>query len=121
MPIYEYVCTKCEKQTEAMQRISDPPLRKCPSCSGKLRKLISNTSFVLKGGGWYKDGYAAPQASAKSDTSASSASPEKKKGKDSTASEKKKAEPELVAMNCPLCDKETPAGSSHCPYCGIRL
>ncbi len=93
MPIYEYVCTKCRKHTEVMQRISDAPLTKCSSCSGKLRKLMSSTSFVLKGSGWYKDGYATPQSSAKSDTSTSSTAPEKKEGKTSASSEKKKADP----------------------------
>lgn len=57
MPIYEYGCTECGKRIEAFQKISDPPLTECPDCSGELTKLVSNTSFVLKGGGWYADGY----------------------------------------------------------------
>ena len=58
MPIYEYQCIACEKITEAMQKFSDEPLTVCPECGGQLKKLISNTSFVLKGTGWYKTDYA---------------------------------------------------------------
>jgi len=57
MPIYEYACETCGKTTEQMQRIQDPPLQKCPTCGGPLHRLVSRTSFQLKGGGWYKDLY----------------------------------------------------------------
>lgn len=58
MPIYEYACTRCRKHHEIMQKITDKPLAKCPECKGTLRKMISNTSFVLKGSGWYVTDYA---------------------------------------------------------------
>ena len=58
MPIYEYECTKCGEITEAMQKFSDKPIKKCGSCSGKLHKLISQSSFHLKGTGWYVTDYA---------------------------------------------------------------
>ena len=55
MPIYEYQCTKCEHKLEALQKISDKPLKKCPACGKSgLTKLISAASFRLKGGGWYE-------------------------------------------------------------------
>jgi putative FmdB family regulatory protein len=57
MPIYEYECLKCGKTTEAMQRFSDPPLTKCGQCEGRLRKLISMSTFHLKGSGWYTTDY----------------------------------------------------------------
>ncbi|MGH7821308.1 MAG: FmdB family zinc ribbon protein [Candidatus Binatia bacterium] len=57
MPIYEYQCTKCGT-FELSQRITDSPLRRCPSCKGKVTKLISQTSFQLKGSGWYLTDYA---------------------------------------------------------------
>ncbi len=57
MPIYEYACDKCGGTFEVLQKMSDRPLRKCRKCSGKLRKLVSRTSFQLKGGGWYAQGY----------------------------------------------------------------
>ncbi|MCD6584153.1 MAG: zinc ribbon domain-containing protein [Desulfobacteraceae bacterium] len=58
MPIYEYECAKCGHIHEIMQKISDKPFSKCPNCSGKLHKLISQSSFHLKGSGWYVTDYA---------------------------------------------------------------
>jgi putative FmdB family regulatory protein len=57
LPIYEYKCTKCGRILEVMQKITDKPLEKCPSCKGLLRRLISLTSFQLKGSGWYATDY----------------------------------------------------------------
>ena len=57
MPIYEYECGKCGV-FEQSQRISEPALTKCPTCRRKVRRLISNTSFQLKGTGWYVTDYA---------------------------------------------------------------
>jgi putative FmdB family regulatory protein len=56
MPIYEYNCSKCGI-FEVSQHIIEAPLSKCPHCRGKVRKLISQTSFQLKGSGWYATGY----------------------------------------------------------------
>lgn len=54
MPIYEYQCRSCGHEFEELQKFSDDPLVDCPACKlPDLRKLISQTSFVLKGGGWY--------------------------------------------------------------------
>ncbi len=63
MPIYEYHCDKCG-DFEATQRITDKPLGRCPTCKGKVKKLISNTSFQLKGTGWYITDYARKDKSA---------------------------------------------------------
>ncbi len=57
MPIYEYHCSKCG-DFETMQRISDKPLTTCPTCRRKVTKLISSTTFHLKGSGWYITDYA---------------------------------------------------------------
>lgn len=57
MPIYEYKCQCCDDEFEVIQKISDRPLTKCAKCGGRLEKLLSRTSFMLKGGGWYSDGY----------------------------------------------------------------
>jgi len=62
MPIYEYECLKCGEMHEALRKFSDKPLSKCPKCGGTLKKLISNTSFILKGTGWYKTDYASKSA-----------------------------------------------------------
>ncbi len=58
MPIYEYQCTACGDVEEVLQKFSDKPLKKCRHCSGKVQKLISNSSFHLKGTGWYVTDYA---------------------------------------------------------------
>ena len=58
MPIYEYECTKCGNIEEALQKFSDKPLTKCNRCSGKLHKLVSQSTFHLKGTGWYVTDYA---------------------------------------------------------------
>lgn len=57
MPIYEYECSACEKVFEVQQRMSDDPLKTCPDCESTVKKLVSASSFQLKGGGWYADGY----------------------------------------------------------------
>jgi putative FmdB family regulatory protein len=57
MPVYEYQCSSCKHIEEAFQKISDAPLTVCPRCQGKLSKLISHSSFHLKGSGWYVTDY----------------------------------------------------------------
>lgn len=57
MPIYEYKCQKCEKEFEEFQGITDPPLSSCPFCHGPVVKLLSLSSFHLKGSGWYVTDY----------------------------------------------------------------
>jgi putative FmdB family regulatory protein len=57
MPVYEYECPQCDKIFEVQQRMTDDPLSTCPECGGEVKKLISMSSFHLKGGGWYADGY----------------------------------------------------------------
>lgn len=54
MPIYEYKCTKCGHEMEAIQKMSEEPLVKCPKCKKKsLEKQISTGGFILKGPGFY--------------------------------------------------------------------
>jgi putative FmdB family regulatory protein len=57
MPIYEYKCQKCGRQFEAFQGISDPELKSCKFCKGKVHKMVSLSSFSLKGSGWYVTDY----------------------------------------------------------------
>jgi putative FmdB family regulatory protein len=87
MPVYEYACEKCGHEFEAEQRITESPLKTCPRCRArKLKRLISQTSFVLKGSGWYADLYSSKAkpdsagagsdaAAAKSDASGEAAAP----------------------------------------------
>jgi putative FmdB family regulatory protein len=71
MPIYEYECLANGHVFEELQKISDRPLSKCKVCGGKVKKLISSTSFQLKGGGWYKDGYASGNGGSRKKSGAS--------------------------------------------------
>jgi putative FmdB family regulatory protein len=80
MPLYEYECNQCGKIEEALQKFSDEPLTTCRHCSGKLHKLISQSSFHLKGSGWYVTDYAN-----KSRTNTGTAKKEAKESKESTA------------------------------------
>ncbi len=57
MPMYEYRCSACGYQFELRQKFSDKPVTECPECGGEVQKLISHTSFALKGSGWYSEGY----------------------------------------------------------------
>ena len=57
MPVYEYQCTACGQIEEVLQKISDPPCETCSHCKGKLKKLISHSTFHLKGTGWYVTDY----------------------------------------------------------------
>ncbi|MEI6608537.1 MAG: zinc ribbon domain-containing protein [Deltaproteobacteria bacterium] len=68
MPIYEYKCRKCGKQFEAFQGITEPELKSCKYCKGKVHKLVSLSSFSLKGSGWYVTDYAGKKPPAKTET-----------------------------------------------------
>ena len=62
MPFYEYQCKSCGHDLEAMQKISDPPLKKCPNCGkSQLQRLMSAPVFRLKGGGWYETDFKGDQ------------------------------------------------------------
>ena len=54
MPLYEYQCRSCEHRFERIQKFSDPLATECPSCGGKVEKLISSPAFQFKGSGWYE-------------------------------------------------------------------
>lgn len=62
MPIYEYKCKKCGKEYELFQKISDPAVKTCKFCRGPVAKLISLSSFHLKGSGWYVTDYGGKKA-----------------------------------------------------------
>ena len=75
MPIYEYECVNCKKIEEALQKISDAPLTTCSHCQGKLHKLISHSSFHLKGSGWYVTDYAGAKSGGASASGQDSSEP----------------------------------------------
>ncbi|HET6515536.1 MAG TPA: FmdB family zinc ribbon protein [Thermodesulfovibrionales bacterium] len=108
MPIYEYECTACGRHHEMMQRHSDSPLLLCPDCGGHMRKLISPTSFVLKGSGWYKTDYASGDRKTKQDaegetTQKTGATSEDNAGKKSEppskSEDKSEKKPEVAAKS----------------------
>jgi putative FmdB family regulatory protein len=92
MPIYEYECEKCGAIKEAFQNFSEKPLSTCEHCSGKLHKIISQSTFHLKGTGWYVTDYSGKtqksgsqqksEGSSSSPDSAGSAKTESKSAKD---------------------------------------
>ncbi len=91
MPIYEYTCKQCGN-FEIMQRITEAPLKKCPTCGARVAKLISRSAFHLKGSGWYATDYGKNGASpsktddAKSTTSETKTSETKENSSASTSS-----------------------------------
>ena len=96
MPIYEYQCNECGHEFEEMQKITDRPKRKCPAC-GKLKakRVISQTTFVLKGSGWYATDYGNRKNSRKESrhrTIDASSSTETKPAEKTDATPKKKQE-----------------------------
>ena len=100
MPIYEYVCQKCGRKTEVLQRLSEKPLKICPHCGGRLKKAISAPAIQFKGSGWYVTDYArakkeekeAPAGKAESDSKP--AEPKKEKPGEAKAEPKKASKKE---------------------------
>ena len=81
VPTYQYACTACGHQLEAVQSFSDEPLTECPACEGRLRKLFNSVGIVFKGSGFYRtdsrtsgadNGASTTSKSAKSESSSSS-------------------------------------------------
>ena len=58
MPLYEYECQKCGKHFEKIERLQGPYLKKCPSCGGRVERLMSSPAIQFKGSGWYVTDYA---------------------------------------------------------------
>jgi len=98
MPIYEYQCQACEAVHEALQKISDPLLKKCPECGkSKLKKLVSAPSFRLSGTGWYETDFKSDKDKKRnlvSDDSQKESSSKDSKSKTEKKDEAKKAAPD---------------------------
>jgi putative FmdB family regulatory protein len=87
MPIYEYKCRKCGKEFEIFQGISDPAVASCKFCRGSVRKMMSLSSFHLKGSGWYATDYGGKKAPAAEKKTEDKASTEKSDPPAKTSSE----------------------------------
>ena len=93
MPFYEYECQACKFYTEVMQKISDAPLVKCPSCGKRrLKKLVSAPVFRLKGGGWYETDFKSDKESKRNLVGADKEEAPKADAKDAKPAEPKAAE-----------------------------
>ena len=92
MPTYQYACTSCGEQTEAVQRFTDDPLTVCPACGGGLRKVFSPVGIVFKGSGFYRTDSrngsvsSGEKAAAKGNGSGDSSSGDSKKASSDTGS-----------------------------------
>lgn len=119
MPFYEYQCSSCGHGLEAMQKVSDPPLKKCPHCGKpQLQKLMSAPVFRLKGGGWYETDFKSEQERKRNlaDRSEAEASKDDKKteapAKDSAGSEAAKPEKGADKTAAEAPKKPAPAAES---------
>ncbi len=119
MPIYEYACRSCGHEFEELQKISEKPLVKCPSCGNKsLVKKVSAAGFRLKGGGWYETDFktkakkdsdaASTESGVKNSDSSSSSAEGDKKTKDGKSSNKDKSK----STNDSSSTKKTPKKES---------
>lgn len=88
MPTYEYACEACGNSWEAEQRITEAALTDCPKCGQpKARRLISGSRFMLKGGGWYADGYGNSKSSGGESKTESKPAPSSDSGSKSSSSD----------------------------------
>ena len=112
MPIYEYVCGSCGNEFEEMQKITEGPKRKCPACGRlKAKRVVSQTSFVLKGSGWYATEYGGRRGAEKKESAAESAA--EAAGAEAAGSEKKSESKDSGKSDSkPSSDKKKPAKQS---------
>jgi len=96
VPIYEYQCKRCSEITERLEARSDRPLAKCPSCGGKVERLMSPGAFILKGTGWYATDYAA-----KSHDNGNGRGKTKPPGKEESCPASSKDGPSPACAGCP--------------------
>jgi putative FmdB family regulatory protein len=102
MPLYEYKCEKCGLIHEVIQKFSDPPLKKCPECTGPLQKLLSASAIQFKGSGWYVTDYAnkgktkesEDTDSGRSSSESAGIKSEKKSSKETVKPSTKKSDPD---------------------------
>ncbi len=92
MPTYDYQCGKCNFEFEREQRITADPIKTCPKCkSRKAKRLLSAPSFILKGGGWYADGYGSAGGKKSGDDSGSAETSSAQSDSDSSSKSDKKS------------------------------
>ena len=100
MPLYEYKCMKCGRNTEKIENVRGPHLKKCPHCGGKVESVITAPSIQFKGAGWYVTDYAGKKSGSdgeKTDKPATEAKETTSKEKDSSSKEKDTAKKETAS------------------------
>jgi putative FmdB family regulatory protein len=118
MPFYEYECDNCKFYTELLQKISDPPLKKCPSCGkSTMKKLVSAPVFRLKGGGWYETDFKSDKEGKRNlavekepESAADSKTETKTESADTKTADKKPADAK-VSESKPAADAKPSSGS----------
>ena len=94
MPLYEYQCRKCGHRFERIQKFSDPEVKKCPECDGRVERLLSAPAVQFKGSGWYVTDYARKGGARKSEGKSESSSDGAGSAKsESTATDKSEGKP----------------------------
>ena len=91
MPLYEYQCEACNARFEKIQKYSDPLVEVCPTCGGRVRKLLSSPAIQFKGSGWYITDYAKKSTSEASKAGSSSKDKDKSESTPASTSDAKPA------------------------------
>jgi len=112
VPTYQYVCTECGGQIEAVQKFTDDPLTQHEACGGRLRKVFSPVGIVFKGSGFYRTDSRNGSSTSKAATAGSSSSADTGSAKDSSSSSSSSASGEKASSSGPSSAGSSSAGSS---------
>src|SRR5439155_16461497 len=117
MPLYEYECDACGHRFEVIQKFSDPPIEKCPTCGGPVHKLQSAPAFHLKGTGWYLTDYAKKDSGKTEGAAEKAEKAEKASGEKDKAASAEKTDKAGTSEKTEKADKKTAgdAGKSNAP------
>jgi len=104
MPLHEYLCKKCGHRFERISKFSDPPLKKCPECGGKVEQLLSAPAVQFKGTGWYVTDYGKATKSDKPESESTSSEDKKSEKKAKESSPAKKTSEKASPPKAPSAD-----------------
>ena len=111
MPLYEYECDACGHRFEVIQKFSDAPIEKCPSCGSKVRKLQSAPAFQFKGSGWYVTDYAKTGSAAETKASKDG----RKADKDAEGKAESQSEGKTDSKESPAAASDSSSSSEKAP------
>jgi putative FmdB family regulatory protein len=112
VPTYQYACTECGEQLEAVQSFSDPALTECPNCSGKLRKVFNSVGIVFKGSGFYRNDSRPGNVTAEKANGSEPKSDSKKSDSNGSSSENGAAKPAAASSSSSTSSSGSDSGSS---------